>query len=604
MRNTIALLVPLCGLMLSACDAGGTTGTHHGNTGGAGGHGAGGSLFATGSGGAGGAIIDPGPVCDPCTDFPKMPIFDTLGAPPPGNSPALFGDASNSSGNGGPCLIEPPIGALFPRNWARPRFRFTAPAGQNLFEIRVHADLETNDLVVYTTNPQWTMPKDLWVALAAHVVDKPITLTVRSLDTNAPGKPLLGSTGAITIAPVVADGTMVYWAAIGEQPADAWLAGFAVGDESVITALQVNQVKQAGKKDQGGNLKADGSVTCIGCHTSTPDGEAVVFTDHWPWSNAIASIKKDTVGQMPSYVTPGGQETMNQPWLGAASFSKKHYAPGDRIYVTSYGRNSDQIWDGSTVSDQPAARLAWINLETASPAGPTDGAGLAAAKGTAWGILDRAGDPSGAMLPSWSHDGEHIVYVSTNAGKDGRLGVGAADLYTIPYNNKAGGAAAPVPGAADPAYNEYYPSYSPDDAFIAYNRIPGGQNMYYNASSEIYVIPAAGGTPTRLAANDAPACSGIKSPGITNSWAKWSPEKSPSGGKTYYWIIFSSTRDGYTIQKKPAGKASQLYMTGIVVENGKITTYPGVYLWNQPTDTSNNTPAWDVFQIPQVPPPK
>ena len=90
MRNTIVLLVPLCGLVLSACDAGGASGTHHGSTGGAGGLGAGGSLFATG---AGGGIIDPGPVCDPCTDFSAAPIFDTLGAPPPGNAPALF-DAS------------------------------------------------------------------------------------------------------------------------------------------------------------------------------------------------------------------------------------------------------------------------------------------------------------------------------------------------------------------------------------------------------------------------------------------------------------------------------------------------------------------------------
>jgi hypothetical protein len=62
--------------------------------------------------------------------------------------------------------------------------------------------------------------------------------------------------------------------------------------------------------------------------------------------------------------------------------------------------------------------------------------------------------------------------------------------------------------------------------------------------------------------------------------------------------------EGACPPRAPAAKASQLYITGIVVEGGKITTYPGVYLWNQPTDTSNNTPAWDVFQIPSVPPPK
>jgi hypothetical protein len=62
-------------------------------------------------------------------------------------------------------------------------------------------------------------------------------------------------------------------------------------------------------------------------------------------------------------------------------------------------------------------------------------------------------------------------------------------------------------------------------------------------------------------------------------------------------------------------RSSQLYMAAIVVDDqtGAMTTYPGIYLWNQNrlvaadgtvTDvrTSNLTPAWDEFQIPPVPP--
>ena len=37
-------------------------------------------------------------------------------------------------------------------------------------------------------------------------------------------------------------------------------------------------------------------------------------------------------------------------------------------------------------------------------------------------------------------------------------------------------------------------------------------------------------------------------------------------------------------------------MTAVVVENGKATTYPAVYLWNQTKNTSNLTPAWDEFK--------
>ena len=128
--------------------------------------------------------------------------------------------------------------------------------------------------------------------------------------------------------------------------------------------------------------------------------------------------------------------------------------------------------------------------------------------------------------------------------------------------------------------------------------------MYYNPTAEVFVIPAAGGSAHRLAGNDPPACLGKTSPGLTNSWAKWAPEATTDNGKTYYWLIFSSARDGYAFQLLPDKTASQLYVMGVVVDGDQITSYPAIYLWNQPTDTSNHTPAWDVFKLPPVPPPK
>lgn len=604
-RSASALVVVLSLAALNGfsagCSAGGSepkkAGTGGSGTGGSGNGGTGGGIGLGGSGGS----INPTPNCEVCEDFPADPIKDESAGPLPPNVSDLFGPPENNSGSGGPCLFEPAIGSLFPKNWWRPRFRFTS-TGQDLFEIRVHAQREKNDLVVWTKSLNWTMPAQMWVNLAAHVVEEPITVTVRSLASASPGVPALGSAGDFLIAPVEAKGKMVYWAAIGEAPGEAWLKGFGVGEEGVLTALQVPQVEQAGRKDQGGNAKGDGKVTCIGCHTSTPDGEAVAFTDHWPWGNALASIEEETVGKMPAYLTPGAQEALNQPWLGVQTFSKAHWAPGDRIAITSYGRSAGQIWDGQTVSEQPNARLAWFNLETPQPTGPVTGAELAQTEGTSYGFIARNGDTRGAMLPSWSHDGNTIAYVSTNAGKDGRLGAGEADIYTVPYANKAGGNATPVAGASDPAFGEYYPAYSPDDALIAFNRAPGGADMYYNPSSEVFVIPSAGGSAVRLAANDPPACSGLVSPGITNSWPKWSPEaQTATNGKKYYWLIFSSSRDGYTIQKLPQKKASQLYVAGVVQDGATLTTYTGVYLWNQPTTESNHTPAWDVFKLPPIP---
>jgi hypothetical protein len=126
-----------------------------------------------------------------------------------------------------------------------------------------------------------------------------------------------------------------------------------------------------------------------------------------------------------------------------------------------------------------------------------------------------------------------------------------------------------------------------------FDRAPLGANMYDQPAAEVFVVPSQGGLAVRLAANDAPACLGAPSPGLTNSWPKWSPQASTVGGRTYYWLIFSSKRE--------LG-IPQLYMTGVVEEGGQLTTHGAVYLWNQPPAENNHTPAWDVFEIPPVPP--
>jgi hypothetical protein len=183
-----------------------------------------------------------------------------------------------------------------------------------------------------------------------------------------------------------------------------------------------------------------------------------------------------------------------------------------------------------------------------------------------------------------------------------------SDLYTVPYADGAGGPASPIAGASLPGKAEYYPDFSADDAFIAYTRVDNINGyFYYRPDGEIYVIPSAGGNALRLAANDPPACTGQKSPGIINSWPKWSPSVQASNGKKYYWLIFSSAREFPEQKDLPPDpmfyspsdrRESQLYMAPIVVEGANVTTYPAVYLWNQTKDTSNLTPAWDEFNIP------
>src|SRR5262245_57323599 len=84
-----------------------------------------GSGNGTGLGGFGGSGMMPTPCMGVCTDFPATP--DTRpGAP--ANAATIFG-AAGSGSSGGPCIIEPQENSLFPNNWLRPRFRWTAGQG-------------------------------------------------------------------------------------------------------------------------------------------------------------------------------------------------------------------------------------------------------------------------------------------------------------------------------------------------------------------------------------------------------------------------------------------------------------------------------------------
>jgi hypothetical protein len=127
--------------------------------------------------------------------------------------------------------------------------------------------------------------------------------------------------------------------------------------------------------------------------------------------------------------------------------------------------------------------------------------------------------------------------------------------------------------------------------------------MYYNPNSEVYVVPVGGGTATRLNANSPVSCLGNTSPGVINSWPKWSPLAVSTGGRTYYWLVFSSAREPTVTLTGTVNdsRGSQLYLTAVVTEGDKIETYPAIYIWNQAKATSNHTPAWDVFHIPPVP---
>jgi len=386
------------------------------NNGGSGG--SSGGVFATPTGGSGGGggfapATGGGGKCamGVCQDFASAPILDAKGMPS-GDPSTLFGPAGSGSMQNGPCLVEPADGALYPKNWLRPRVYWKAAPGQNLFEVRLHSDGEANDLVVYTTNTYWAMDKAIWQTIAytppgpmgtpaakdGNLVGASIKVTVRGISSGG-GSPTISNTATIQIAPAIADGALVYWtsSSFATVSNSTTLQGFTVGDEGTTTALTTQQVMQQvrAQAPPPANLQPDTleQVFCIGCHTATPDGKFVSFTSQWPWAVALASIDTTAgapaVGSAPAWLTPGAASnlspningyyappTVNQVMMGIQTFSPAHYQTGDRKLVASIGaswnQTEAQIMSGSAGSATGVvSQLAWFDLEYAGtvPAG-------------------------------------------------------------------------------------------------------------------------------------------------------------------------------------------------------------------------------------------
>ena len=181
-----------------------------------------------------------------------------------------------------------------------------------------------------------------------------------------------------------------------------------------------------------------------------------------------------------------------------------------------------------------------------------------------------------ATHPDWSPDGSRVAMVLNNGdGGDWYFSGGK-----IAVMERQGGTwTTPVvvydPGAG---LNAYYPAWSPDGEWIAFNVSTG--DSYADADAMVWVVRADGSAAVELAAANQVS-------GLTNSLPRWGPLPDDD----VMWLAFSSNRVyGHVTAGNP-----QLWVAGFDPERaaaGEDPSWPAFWLPGQDYTQNNHIPMW------------
>ena len=192
-------------------------------------------------------------------------------------------------------------------------------------------------------------------------------------------------------------------------------------------------------------------------------------------------------------------------------------------------------------------------------------------------------DSGGIKLnhPDWSPEGTMLAAISSvEQLGDGQFSDGALVVATIDDDGNLGPITTlydPPPGRGKP--NVFYPAFSPDGLWIAFNY--GDSASYDNETAQLYVISVDGGTPIALTAAN-------YGENLTNSWPHWGPQPDDD----VYWLTFSSKRAYADIVTDGRPQIWVAAFDPELATSGLDPSSPAFWLPNQDIETSNHSTFW------------
>lgn len=445
----------------------------------------------------------------PSDNCPNCPPF------PPDTTPMCTATAQT------PIVLYPPDGTLVPPNMNVLQLQFDQGAGNTYFEID-YENAATDVRVLTKCSPitdsksnatngcVYDLSQQVWDYIAqSNRGGDPLNIIVRATDANGTCIATSQTQVAISFAEEDLNGGVYYW-----QSVKVGLTQGATGGIFRYDFGKRGQVPQAYLAPSVG-----GTTTCIGCHFLSRDGVKMTFGADDPDAddeysdliNKLIDVASKTTVQFTNKGTGGGFQA---------------FTPDHSLFLASNGLGK-------------ADPFALYEGNMAMPASPATVA--VGGRGT---------------QPDYSADGSQVVFVLPqsfsfmgNMHVDDNHFYGGS-LYTMSASGTTFGT--PTPLVTSAGENNYYPAFSPDGAFVVFNRVPltGTANActntstagvcpndaFSNPNARIFIVPAAGGTPVDLA--------NINGAGpLENSWPRFAPTVQHYKGDTIAWVTFASTRD-------------------------------------------------------------
>ena len=465
-------------------------------------------------------------------------------------NPALIGDggttvvgtgATNFTGpntGAGLSVVYPPSGVMLPPNPNSIEFHVIPGAGQTLFRFTFHAP--TTTLVVYTT----------CTAVGAGCIYTPDPTFWSNLVQYARGT-----------APVT-------WTVEGVNSSTL---GSPIGSSPVQQLSFSEQDLRGGLYywNTGGSLErfdygypmaprqtylspSSVGAICVGCHVISRQGNQIVVGKNAPLPTAAYDVR--------AVPTKTVLNSMTGPLSGSSNFFS--FSPDEAHLLTS---------TGSTIS--------WLRLLSGQSTQVT----------------------SNGSMPDWAPDGRRMVFAKPGFSIPfgGSIGVSSASLQTMRFNGTGFDPPQQLIGAG--GQNNYYPTYSPDNAWVLFNKSPSNKDSASNANidqndggipdGELWAVNANGGTPIRLA--------NATNPGFT-SWPKWAPVRHDYFGGQVLWFTFSSGR-AYGLR---LGQHQQVQLWMVAFDPARAAagmdpTFPAFWLPFQELSSSNHIGQWST-EVPRM----